>query len=204
MTQKRAKREPLTRSGRTVPAARRQMSHTSGGLRETVAPVQQLKEIQRSLPAEPTSLAKDRAVIVPKAEESLQKKTADEEEQSIQAKSSGPVQREKNLTGMPDQLKEGVEALSGRDLSGVRVHRNSDKPADVNAHAYAQGKDIHLAPGQDRHLPHEAWHTVQQMEGRVKPTGQVDGVSINDDPGLEREADIMGGRAVQTQARGSE
>jgi hypothetical protein len=27
-------------------------------------------------------------------------------------------------------------------------------------------------PGQEQHLPHEAWHVVQQKQGRVKPTGQ--------------------------------
>ncbi|HAP61901.1 MAG TPA: hypothetical protein DCR93_21180, partial [Cytophagales bacterium] len=34
------------------------------------------------------------------------------------------------------------------------------------------GTDIHLAPGQQKHLPHEAWHVVQQKQGRVKPTLQ--------------------------------
>lgn len=101
-----------------------------------------------------------------------------------------------NLTGMPDRLKAGIEALSGMDLSDVRVHANSDKPAQLNAMAYAQGNDIHLAPGQERHLPHEAWHLVQQRQGRVKPTMQAKGVAINDNAGLEHEADVMGQRAT--------
>ncbi|HET7795918.1 MAG TPA: DUF4157 domain-containing protein, partial [Rhizobacter sp.] len=67
-----------------------------------------------------------------------------------------------NRTGMPDTLKAGIESLSGQDMSDVRVHRNSDKPGQLNALAYAQGNDIHLAPGQEQHLPHEAWHVVQQ------------------------------------------
>lgn len=41
-------------------------------------------------------------------------------------------------------------------------------------------------------MAHEAWHVVQQMQGRVKPTMQMKGVKINDDEGLEREADVMG------------
>ena len=50
--------------------------------------------------------------------------------------------------------------------------------------------------GQERHLPHEAWHVVQQAQGRVKPTMQLqDGVPVNDDQGLEHEADAMGARA---------
>ena len=96
-----------------------------------------------------------------------------------------------NRTGMPNQLKAGIESLSGMDMSDVRVHANSDKPAQLNALAYAQRHDIHLAPGQERHLPHEAWHVVQQKMGMVRPTLQAKGVGINDDPGLEQEADRM-------------
>ncbi len=130
----------------------------------------------------------------------------DDEEPAAQAKqarsgSGGTVQAqtevpaEANLTGMPSQLKSGVEALSGMDMSDVRVHRNSDKPAQLNALAYAQGNEIHLGPGQEQHLPHEAWHVVQQRQGRVQATMQMAGVGVNDDVGLEEEADVMGGRA---------
>jgi hypothetical protein len=101
-----------------------------------------------------------------------------------------------NRTGMPDQLKAGLERLSGMDLSDVRVHNDSPKPTQLNALAYAQGNDIHLGPGQEKHLPHEAWHVVQQRQGRVRPTVQMAGVQVNDDEGLEREADVMGERAV--------
>ena len=102
---------------------------------------------------------------------------------------------EPDRTGMPDQLKVGIEALSGMDMSGVRVHPNSDKPARIGALAYTQGNDIHLAPGQECHLPHEAWHVVQQRQGRAQATMQEKGVAINDEPALEREADEMGARA---------
>jgi hypothetical protein len=98
--------------------------------------------------------------------------------------------------GLPDGLRAGMERLSGRDLSGVRVHYGSPKPAQLEAHAYAQGRDIHLARRQERHLPHEAWHVVQQMQGRVRPTMQLRGTGINDDAGLEREATVMGDRAL--------
>jgi hypothetical protein len=106
-----------------------------------------------------------------------------------------------NRTGLPDRLKHGVEALSGVSLDAVRVHRDSPKPAQLQALAYAQGTDIHLAPGQERHLPHETWHVVQQAQGRVKPTRQMKtGVGINDDAGLESEADAMGAKALQLSA----
>ena len=98
-----------------------------------------------------------------------------------------------NRTGLPDALKSGTESLSGLSLDDVRVHPNSSKPAQFQALAYTQGSDIHVAPGQERHLPHEAWHVVQQKQGRVKPTIQMKGgVSVNDDAGLEHEADVMG------------
>lgn len=98
---------------------------------------------------------------------------------------------------MPDGLKSGIEQLSGIDISDVKVHYNSDKPGRVQAHAYAQGSDIHIAPGQEKHLPHEAWHVVQQKQGRVKPTNQAQSkISVNDDAGLEKEADVMGQKGL--------
>lgn len=103
-----------------------------------------------------------------------------------------------NKTGLPDRLKSGMENLSGYFMDDVKVHYNSSKPAQLQAHAYAQGTDIHLGPGQERHLPHEAWHVVQQKQGRVKPNMQFKGkVNINADIGLEKEADVMGAKAMQ-------
>lgn len=109
------------------------------------------------------------------------------------------VQSKKNETGMPDTLKSGLERLSGIDLSNVKVHYQSDKPKQLGALAYAQGTNIHLGPGQERHLPHEGWHVVQQMQGRVKPTLQMQdvGVAVNDEVGLEDEANQMGMKALQ-------
>jgi len=115
-----------------------------------------------------------------------------------------PIQKKKNDTGLPDNLKSGIENLSGISMDDVKVHRHSNKPAQLNAHAYAQGTDIHLGSGQEKHLPHEAWHVVQQKQGRVKPTMQMKGpstalragVNVNDDKGLEKEADVMGANAI--------
>ena len=107
-------------------------------------------------------------------------------------------QLKKNNSGLPDSLKSGVENLSGLSMDDVKVHYNSDKPAQLNAHAYAQGTDIHIASGQEKHLPHEAWHVVQQKQGRVQPTTMMKAkVPVNDDQGLEKEADVMGARALQ-------
>ena len=119
-------------------------------------------------------------------------------EQGFNGESQAAGVHRKNKTGLPDNLKSGIENLSGYSLNDVKVHYNSDKPAQLHAHAYAQGADIHLASGQEKHLPHEAWHVVQQKQGRVRPTMQFkDGVTVNDEAALEKEADIMGVRASQ-------
>ena len=118
--------------------------------------------------------------------ETVQRQEIPEEEEPLQGKFTKTIQRQEipeeeeplqtkreNNTGMPDNLKAGVESLSGIDMSDVRVHYNSSKPAEVGALAYTQGTNIHVAPGQEKHLPHEAWHVVQQAQGRVKPTMQL-------------------------------
>ena len=105
----------------------------------------------------------------------------------------GPAQ----VGSLPAPLRQGIQALSGFDLGDVRVHHGSPMPAALGAQAYAQGRDIHLAPGQDHHLPHEAWHVVQQAQGRVAPTMQMaGGWAVNQDQQLEQEADAMGARAA--------
>jgi len=99
---------------------------------------------------------------------------------------------------LPGGLRAGIEALSGVSMAGVRVHRNSSRPAQLQAEAFAQGSDIHLAPGKEHHLPHEAWHVTQQAKGRVKPTMQMAaGTPVNDEPALESEATQMGAKAAQ-------
>ncbi len=118
----------------------------------------------------------------------------------LQTKEEEPIQPKSNDTGLPDNLKTGIEHLSGYAMDDVKVHFNSSKPTQLNAHAFAQGTDIHLAAGQEKHLPHEAWHVVQQKQGRVQPTMQLKGtVNINDDVRLEKEADVMSAKALQRQ-----
>ena len=109
-----------------------------------------------------------------------------------------PAQLKRNDTGLPDNLKNGMESMTGHSLDNVQVHYNSPKPAQLHAHAYAQGNDIHLGSGQQHHLAHELGHVVQQIEGRVQPTMSVDGVAINDNAGLEKEADMLGDKALRT------
>ncbi|WP_244648363.1 EndoU domain-containing protein [Ruminiclostridium herbifermentans] len=120
-----------------------------------------------------------------------------------------PIQRKsaKNAsssTGLPSNLRSGLENLSGIDLSDVSVHKNSDKPQQVGALAYTQGNNIHIAPGQEKYLPHEGWHAVQQKQGRVPPTMQMkSGTLVNDNAELEKEADVMGDKAVNEGSKSS-
>ena len=92
----------------------------------------------------------DEEAIQGKFEQSIQRMEDDED--TMQGKFEAPVQK-KNLTGMPDNLKAGIEDLSGFSMDDVRVHYGSSKPAAVQAHAYTQGTDIHIAPGQEHYLP---------------------------------------------------
>jgi len=68
--------------------------------------------------------------------------------------------------GLPENLKAGLESLSGINMGDVQVHYNSSRPAQLQAHAYTQGSAVHVAPGQEQFLPHEAWHVIQQRSGR--------------------------------------
>jgi hypothetical protein len=114
--------------------------------------------------------------------------------------SSRDQQREEkkgNRTGLPDDLKASIENLSGVSLDDVKVHYDSRQPSGLDALAYTQGSDIHVGPGQERHLPHEAWHVVQQKQGRVKANRQWKGAAINDSQRLETDADRMANRLIQ-------
>ncbi len=177
-------------------AQRKQVSKMSGNAVQRVEGEEELlqgkfKTIQRAEEEEELLQGKFETVQRVEEEELLQGKF-----DSVQ-RATAPEEKANN-TGLPDNLKQGIENLSGMSMDNVKVHYNSSKPAQLNALAYAQGTDIHLGSGQEKHLPHEAWHVVQQAQGRVKPTMQMrDGVPVNDDQALEHEADVMGAKAVQ-------
>ncbi len=82
-------------------------------------------------------------------------------------------------------------------MDDVTIHYNSKKPSQVQALAYTQKNDVYLGAGQENHLGHELWHVVQQKQGRVMPTTQVNGFQVNDNPALEHEADLYGAKAAQ-------
>ncbi|HAS44340.1 MAG TPA: hypothetical protein DCS93_27935 [Microscillaceae bacterium] len=85
-----------------------------------------------------------------------------------------------------------VGHLMGTNISDTKINYNSKKPAAEGAEAIAQHKTIDLAPNKNHHLPHEATHIAQQAKGMVKPTGSP----LNDNPALEKQADMVGARAA--------
>lgn len=115
-----------------------------------------------------------------------------------------------NETGIPTPLLRAMEGALGQDFSEVRVHPDSPRAPEVGALAYTQGRDVHVAPGRYEPqtpegkalLGHELTHVVQQAQGRVRETGRVHGVPVNDDPGLEREADVMGEKVAREAGSG--
>lgn len=128
----------------------------------------------------------------------------EEESEELQMKkANAPLQLKANDNKMPDNVQAKMEKSIGADFSDVNIHVGS-KASEVGALAYAQGSDIHFAPGQynpestsgQQLLGHELTHVKQQREGRVKPTIQAKGIAINDDAGLEREADMLGAKAA--------
>ncbi|ESU19061.1 hypothetical protein FCR2A7T_24780 [Flavobacterium cauense R2A-7] len=98
--------------------------------------------------------------------------------------------KKENKTELSDDLKSGIENLSGLSTDDVKTHFNSDKPAQLKSQTYAQGSAIHLEDGKEKHMPHETWRVVQQKQGRVQPTKQLnDKTIITDNQKLEEEAD---------------
>ena len=101
-----------------------------------------------------------------------------------------------NMTGIPTQMKLDFERRSGLSFDDVRVHYNSDKPRKIGALAYTQIPQVHIGPGQERHLRHELGHVVQQKQGIVRPTTWINGLPVNDSPGLEHDADRISSKGI--------
>lgn len=108
---------------------------------------------------------------------------------------------------LPLEVQAKMETALGADFSDVAIHPNSANATRAGALAYAQGTDIHFAPGQydpysrkgQQMIGHELAHVMQQKAGRVVPTGRTSsGALLNDSPSLESEADAMGEKAANT------
>ena len=167
-------------------------------LQALAEPVQRLEDEDEMLQGKfenPVQREEDEAELLQGKFEQPAQRLGDEEDDELMHGNFETPEHKRNETGMSENLKAGIEDLSGFAMDDVRVHYNSPEPATVQALAYTQGTDIYVAPGQEQHLPHEAWHVAQQMAGRVEPTTEVSGLPVNDCIELEHEADVMGARA---------
>lgn len=111
------------------------------------------------------------------------------EQKIIQQKTEQPKQQGINQTGIPTQRKLELERRSGLSFDDLRVYYNSEKPAKINALAYAEGTRVYMGPGQEGHLEHELQHVVQQKQGIVRQTTRINGLPVNDEPALETAAE---------------
>jgi hypothetical protein len=120
-----------------------------------------------------------------------------------------PTQKKSDGNGsaLPDKVQKKMENAFGSDFSDVKIHSNSSKASQLKAQAFTQGNNIHFAPGKynpesqsgQTLLGHELTHVEQQRAGKVKPTTQAKGFTINDDANLEKEADQKGAMAAKGQ-----
>lgn len=126
---------------------------------------------------------------------------------AIDTSQRDPIQRKNtsSSTHMPEEVQTKMESSFDTDFSSVNIHKNSSSATDVGALAYAQGNDVHFAPGQynpnsqegQELLGHELTHVVQQRQGRVQGTQNKGGENINKDESLEKEADAKGEKAAK-------
>ncbi len=128
----------------------------------------------------------------------------DGDENPIQTKEGTETTETKPSKTAKEDVMDKMEASFGTDFSNVQIHENSSSASDNGALAYAQGDQIHFAPGQyqpdtqsgQELIGHELAHIVQQREGRVQATSTANGMPINDDKALEKEADELGAKAA--------
>ena len=86
------------------------------------------------------------------------------------------IRRAGGGTPLDAEMRPKLEAAADRNLSGVRIHRNSALAPELGAQAFTFGESIHLAPDAPdpssgagrRLLAHELGHVVQQSGSRVR------------------------------------
>lgn len=122
---------------------------------------------------------------------------------------SPPTTSGKQNKSLPSKLQSNMESSLGQDFSNVGIHTNSQKAVQMKARAFTQSEQIHFAPGEfnpgstsgQNLIGHEFTHIAQQRAGVVKPTKALKkGEMINDDRGLESEADNFGRKAARGEA----
>ena len=156
----------------------------------------------------PLQLKPNKTKISSYSAPAFQLKTVEPTQNDSKEDDTSSVQNTSHSNSLPKDVLGNMEQMMGADFSGVNIHQNSTNAHNVGALAYTQGEDIHFAPGQfdptsksgKELIGHELTHVVQQRQGRVQPTTQAKGLPVNDDEGLEAEADEMGRQAAQMKA----
>ncbi len=149
-------------------------------------------------PSDDNNKGKDKARFNVKSSSS--KKSAGKEKGNDRFKMNASSRK----NGMPNKVKSKMEGSFKADFSNVDIHKDSAKAKEIGAYAFTQGNNVHFAPGQyqpesqkgQELLGHELSHVVQQRQGKVKPTTENNGLPVNDNKGLEKEADIQGKSAA--------
>jgi len=147
----------------------------------------------------------EEAAQMEEEEEAAQMKAATQRRRTkIQHASTGGYNR------LPKRVQQKMENFFQADFSHVKVYPYSQKAKALGAVAYAQGQEIHFAPGRYQPfttngqmlLGHELTHIIQQSEGRVKSNEKRGGVGVNTEHSLEQEADNMGRKAALNRFKG--
>jgi hypothetical protein len=146
-----------------------------------------LPQSQRGVPTPKTASSLDTA-STPEAEGGLQRSAPAFQLQGAARPKAKPASGK----GLPPEMIDGFLLTTGVDLSEVPVFYNSPKPQKVQAHALADEEGIHLGEGQEAYLYEEAAHKVQQLQGKVHPTTDVNGTAINAEASMEGAAIRMG------------
>lgn len=115
-----------------------------------------------------------------------------------------PAVQMKRNEDLPEDVQFQMESSFSQDLSNVKIHKNSRRAKELNAHAFTEGNDVHIADGKYNPttnegkalIGHELTHVIQQKSGRVSPTVQFNRIGINTEDHLEKEADTIGERVA--------
>lgn len=104
---------------------------------------------------------------------------------------------------LPTAIQQKMETAFDTDFSDVRVHQGHAAQS-IGALAYTRGSHLHFAPGKykpttpigQQLLAHELAHVMQQRSERITGS-RVGNLTINTDPQLEHEADVLAAKAVR-------
>lgn len=137
----------------------------------------------------------------------VQKQVIEEEEMQMKdSRQSTPTNGSPGgiKTKLPADVRKKMEGAFDTDFRNVNIRRDSRNAARMSALAYTSGNEIHFSPGQYRPstvkgqelIGHELTHVVQQRAGKVISGRQFSFGRVNNDPALEKEADVMGKKAA--------